>query len=166
MENNKSLLQITQEINEIEKQIILSDGEITPDIEAELNSVQELLLNKVDAYSARMEFITARAQVYQERANAYEKIARSMKNYSQRLKENIKQAMVERGVNELVGNACTFRLTTTKVRTTIDESSLPQEYKMVTYVPDKEKIADAVKKEIEVPGVTLTQGFMLRSYPK
>lgn len=162
---NKTLLAITQEINGIEQDIIAAGGELTPAMESEFNEVQDLLTKKVDAYDFRIRGLNARAELFKMRADEFSRIAKSMTNYADRMKDTIKAAMIERGTTEVSGETVKFKLSAAKPRTVIDEKELPHNFKMILTIADKEKISEAIKNEIEVPGVRMEQTWQLRTYP-
>lgn len=166
MKENTSLGELVQHSNKIEEQIINAGGEITPELEKELDLVGSDLAVKVDNYCHLIDRTKTMSEYWANQAKELQAISRSCKNFSVRLKERIKMALLEGKKSEIVGHKKRFLLSNTAARLVIDETTLDKTYLMevVTHVPDKERIKQTLKAGKKVKGACLQGGVSLRSY--
>lgn len=163
---NKSLVSIVSEVNQLEKMLIEAGGEITPEIEALLTVKEVNLPQKVDNYSFILERMKSAEAFYKERSELFSSAARAFKNAQATLKERLKMAMHEMGVDELSGEEIRFKLSKSKPSLVIDElAAIPTEYfeQVVQNELQKDKLTEDLKIG-EVPGAHLEDSFSLRSY--
>lgn len=163
---NKSLVSIVNEAISIERLLIESGGEITPELSDALAVNAGTLADKVDGYVHILERFEDLETHYKSRAEFFKKIAEHCKKAQDRLKENIKFAMQELEVTDLHGNDMRFKLSPTPgVMVIEDEDMVPVEYKneVISTVIDKKALKDALKNG-EVPGAKLVPGYSIRSY--
>lgn len=164
---NKSLISIVNETNQIEQMLIEAGGEITEAIEQALAVRDLAMTEKVDGYSHIMDRFAALETHYKEKAEFFSRISKQCSNVQDRLKGNIKFAMQEMGTSELVGVDIKFKLSATKGSLVIDdEEMIPVEYKVETVVTsiDKKRLKDDLEGK-EIPGARIQPGASLRAYP-
>lgn len=162
--NNGNLLSLTAEAVEIYQTLVQSGGEITEELEKRLSEVQNTLTKKVDAYDWILKSLEADEEKFRARAEMFLKVAKGLKAYRERLKDNIKFAMTQLETTELNGLDVRFTLTKGQPALKIDEQALPGEFKVVTFSPDKTKIKQALENGLEVPGASLEPSVQLRVY--
>jgi hypothetical protein len=104
------LLTITQELHAIETAIVDAGGEISSEIEERLSAATIAREQKVDAYAAILVRANSIAEEYQAQAERFASVAKGAKALGQRLKENLKYAMVVLGAKELNGERARFQL--------------------------------------------------------
>ena len=163
---NKSLYLIVNEAMQIEQMLMESGGEVTPEIEMALSVNSSELANKVDGYQHIIERFNSLADHYKARAEFFKTIAGQCKTASDRLKDNIKFAMIELGVDEVKGQDMRFKLSTTSGTLVIEDAEMvPVEFKteVITTEIDKKSLKEAALKG-DVPGVKIEPGHSLRSY--
>lgn len=163
---NKSLITLVSESNDLERMLIESGGELTPEIEAMLQVKGAQLPDKVDAYHFTKDRFATLETYYKERANFYYNIAKQCGAVQDRLVENLKYAMNELHTDELVGHDVKFKLSKSKAKLVIDDPEMvPVAYKteVITTQIEKEKLRADL--EIgEVAGAHLEPSFSLRTY--
>lgn len=162
----KSLQSLVGEASAIERGLVESGGEITPEVEAWISSLNLEVAAKVDAYHFVIERTELNAGHWAAMAEKYGRVAKALSNTSSRMKSRLKQAMMDMGKAEVLGETVRYRLQNSAPSMIIDQESLPAEFLMqkIELVPDKERIKAAVKQGREIPGVTLTKSFALRDY--
>lgn len=92
----------------------------------------------------------------------------SLENAVQRMKGNLKKAMLENNVTRIDGETVYYRLSKAKAKLIIDDQSLPGKYLMevVVYKPDNERIRHAIESGETITGAQLEPSYSLRSYLK
>lgn len=163
---NRSLISIVSETVAVEKMLIESGGELTPEIEAFLAVNAQELAEKVDAYDMVINRFKALEDFYGERAEFYYKISSQCLNTVARLKENIKRAMSELGVEEVKGNETRFKLVEGSGSLRIkDPEMVPVEFKEeITETVIKKSELKAALKSGPVAGAELEFNPSLRIY--
>lgn len=164
--NNKSLVQIANEVTQLEVMLIESEGAITPEIEEALSVKEIELPEKVDNYSfvqARLDMAVA---MYKEQAKKYAQAAKYLENAQERLEERLKFGMTTLGVSELNGNTVRYTLKPTAGSLVIDdEEAIPLAFKTEVSVTtiDKATLKTALKTE-QIPGAHIEPGLTLRKF--
>lgn len=164
---NKSLLALVQESNELEKQLIESNGVLTPELEAALEVKEIQLPEKVDGYNAIIERFEWIKKSYKERADFFMALSKSSQSLIDRLESNIKTAMQGLNVEELEGIDYRFKLQKSPPSVVIeDEAKIDGAYKITETITkiDKKRLAEDMKLGVPVAGAKLNQGYYVRSY--
>lgn len=163
-----TLIKIADDALALNRQLIESGGELTPEIEARLNDIDLKTRDKIDAYQVVRERCRLEADYWKTKADELMRISRAHKEIDRRLTENIKKHMELTGTKEVEGHTVRFVLTKTGEELVIDDSLLPDAYKMqvTEWVPDKEKIRAALQDGVDVAGAELRGGFALRKYAR
>lgn len=162
-----SLIAITREIQAIESAIIESGGELSAELEERICTATIMQELKCDAYSAIIARCNSIKAEYEAQVESLAKVANTASLISKKLKNNIKEALKELGTTELNGQITRFKLSSSKPKVTIiNIELLPKEFyaRAVTYTPDLELIAEAIKAGQVVPGAELTPSYSLRTY--
>ena len=163
---NKSLVTIVKEVAHLETMLIEAGGEMTPEIEAMLTVKEVNLPDKVDNYEAMLGRLELIEGLYKDRAKRFASAAKSLGNAQDVLKERLKAAMKELGVNELLGHDIRFKLSSSKPKLVIlDEKLIPKEYKVQVIIDELQK--DRLTEDLKigtVPGASLEETFSLRKY--
>jgi Siphovirus Gp157 len=164
---NKALLSIVSDSVNIEKMLIESGGELTPEIAEMLQVTEAEMSSKVDAYHMIIERFDALKNHYLSRSDYFKTISKQCENASRRLKDNIKIAMINLGTDEIKGNDMRFKLVDGAGSLVIeDEEMIPVEYKEVVIetVILKDKLKEDLKKDIEIPGARIEPTSSVRTY--
>lgn len=127
---NKSLVAIVGESMSLERMLIESGGEVTPEIESFLAVNSTELAAKVDGYHMIIDRFDSLKKYYADKADFFKIISGQCDNASKRLKENIKFAMIEMGVDEIKGHDMRFKLSSGAGKLVIDDKEMiPVEFK-------------------------------------
>lgn len=127
---NKSLVTIVNEAASIETMLIESGGELTEQIQNFLSVNADELATKVDGYHMIIDRFDSLKKYYAEKAEFFKTISTQCDNASKRLKENIKFAMLEMGVDEIKGHDMRFKLSSGAGKLIVDdEEMIPVEFK-------------------------------------
>lgn len=165
MSQNKSLIELTTDYNFLLKCIVESEGEISPDIERQVEITEDMLSLKIDKYDFLMKKLESEEAHWKERADAYAKVARTCNNVRAKMKDRIKEVMISLGKKEIIGETTTFKLTNSNPKLIINEKELPSDYVVETVIiePNKDKIKDALKNGKSVTGAYLEEVLALRT---
>lgn len=164
----KTLYDLTQAQKQINALLELSQGEIDPDLESFMGIIDVETADKVQGYYG---FITYAKMHVEHFKNEYKRLRRIADTFQRAVDltlSSIKEHMQVLGLKEANGNDVRFKLASCRPRLSIDETLLPDEWKIAitTWVPDRQRIEDAVLSGVEIPGAKLEGGFSLRSYSK
>jgi len=143
-------------------------GELTSELEAALIVHLGQVTQKVDNYALLMERVELDAQYLRQKAAAIESKARSLENLHKRLKDLVKQAMLQFDQNTLEGEHSKFVLVRSNPKLEINEELLPPRWLMekISLVPDKEMIKEELAQGKTIPGARLLTSFALRKSEK
>ena len=147
--NNKSLVTIVNESASIEAMLIESGGELTDEIQNFLAVNSTELATKVDGYHMIIDRFDSLKKYYAEKAEFFKIISGQCDNASKRLKENIKFAMLELGVDEIKGHDMRFKLSQGAGKLVVDdEEMIPVEFKVekITTEIKNSELKEALKK--------------------
>jgi hypothetical protein len=167
MSDNKSLLALVQESNDLEKKLIEAGGELTPELEAALEVKEIQLPEKVDGYNAIIDRFEWIKKSYKERADFFLGLAKSSQSLIDRLESNLKIAMQAAGVDEIEGVDYRFKLQKSPPSVVIeDEAKVDGAYKVTETITkiDKKRMAEDLKLGIPVEGAKLNQGSYVKAY--
>lgn len=161
---SKSLVQIVNQVTALEMLLIESGGQITEEIEKALLVRETHLPEKIDGYALTVERFDMISAHYRQQANFYLDLAKSAENVVDRCKDNLKNAMKEMNVTELVGNDVKYKLSPTNPTVLVeDDSQVEDAYKIkeVLVKVDKKKIAEDLKLGVPVKGARMQENFRL-----
>jgi hypothetical protein len=164
---SNTLKDILGAFHTIENWLAESGGELTPELEELTNFNLEQLSDKVDAYQMVQERLEQSIDYFDNKAKFFLKISCGFANVKERIKERIKQIMVENQIDELSGNDMRFKLSNSAPTVFVtDEHSIPKEYieTVVTHRVDKKKLRDALELGLDVEGAVLMKNKSLRTY--
>jgi len=166
--DKQSLIQITQTLSNLERAIVENNGELTPELESAISVETISKEQKVDAYFSIMERCKSIEAELKTKIDILSNMANNVKTIQNRLKANIKEAMLITNTSELQGNLVRFKLSTSGSKLVIaDEGLLPRSHLIERTVYDIDK--DKIKKDLEagqsVEGCQLVQINTLRTYP-
>lgn len=163
----QTLSAITQRGLDLLKKLSDANGELTPELEA-LVDVQETDLQlKVEGYASMLSRLDREEEFMRSQAEPFLRAARTCKRLEKKLRENLKRALELLQVDEIKGESIRFKLSATKQALILDESQIPDKYKLtvMTFVTDKERIRSDLELGVEIPGARLEKSVALRQYP-
>lgn len=153
------------ERDEILRMISENGGELSPELESQLDSINPDLPKKIDCYNFVIEDLESSAELFKSRANQMAQMASSLSRASDRIKSSLKQIMIARGLTDLEGEVIRFKLSETKKRLVINGTPPAQFMMTITeVVPDKEMIKQSLELGESIEGCSLEGGFQLRKY--
>lgn len=160
------LLESTRERQNVLEQILNNNGEITPELEQQLESFNPDLPAKVDRYYYFLEDLEAQSKLYRENAKRFAEAARSIDSFMNRLEDRVKIVMQTFNKTELNGDLIRYKLSKCQKKLIIDPKLLESKYfiRVTELVPDNENIKKALESGETIKGARLEGGFTLRSY--
>ena len=160
---NRSLLDITEDLQALDDLLAEADGDMTGiegTVDAWLAELEQDLKGKVDNYAALITAMDARSEVRKAEADRLYHRAKVDTNNARFLRERLKCALEDRGISKL--ETARYKVGVSKVGgaapvTIVDQSALPAGFVRVTEVrqPDKDAIRKALESGAQVPGATL-----------
>lgn len=157
---NANLYALVGEAQSIVMALIESRGELTPEIQARLEANDLAIARKVDGYVYIDEQFDAQVHFLKKKEEGFRSVRKGIEAAQERMRINVKAAMVTLGKETLDGDEYRYKLSTRAPKLVItDEASIPKEYKIIVQstVIDKEKLLSALKDGFEVPGATLEE---------
>lgn len=166
-EEKKSLFNLVHLSHQIQKGLVESMGELTPEVERAISILHERMPEKADAYKFFIDDLKAQADLWNEKASTFSRVAKAFVNYSERLKYSLKMACMELGVEELIGHDYKWKVVNNAASLVVDdESLLPDEY--IEIVQSRKVRSDAIKQALKdgkvVPGARLETGSHVRVF--
>lgn len=116
-----TLFQLTQQMQDIEDVLYETGGELTPEIEQEMNDTQEQLTAKVDNYNALLTKLKGQSSVLAAEIKRLTALKKTAENAEKNIKEHILEAMRMFGLTKLEGDYCKMSVRKSKSLTTEDE---------------------------------------------
>jgi glutamate-1-semialdehyde aminotransferase len=161
----KTTNELLNEREELYQQIAANGGELTPEMESLMASNSQDLERKTDSIHFAIERLEADGEFFKSQAKMYQEAARARESSAKRIREMIKFAMIEHGIDRIAGDAIEYYLSPTKQA--LDGDGIPSGYEMIVTetVADKERIRSALESGQEVEGYRLRSSYALRSKP-
>ena len=157
---------ITNSSNTINK-IIENGGELTPELSAEMETLETALETKVDNYALFMDRLKNEITYFKSKSKEFTTVEKTLKNLDANLKDRIKYAMGEMKKTELRGDNYRFKLSDTAGKLVIsDEKLIPDKYKTETVIVeiDNETMKNDLRNGIDIAGAYLEKTKSLRKY--
>lgn len=152
---------------DLELAIIDSGGVISPELEAQIFSLDLNRAEAIDMARALLGRISSASEHWKARATEMYNVAKGLSLLEVRYKNYIKDLMIDARVSDIYGAEYRFKLSELKPKAVFNDAELPREFlkEIIDYVPDREKILDALTTGVEVPGARLEPVHSLRQYP-
>jgi hypothetical protein len=166
MNTSQTLAGLAAKAVEITRMLLECGGELSPELEEELDVNQQLLAKKTDGYNFIIEEMEAQASIWRRRKDACAKQQRKFESEIERLRKRIKDALNTMGKKEIQGDYYRFQIRKCRPKLMIeDEDLLPAEFKMIvqTQAVDTDKLLSALLAGFEVPGARLQEDGALYS---
>jgi hypothetical protein len=154
-----TLYQIEQNYLQIAEQLIDNGGEISPELSEQLAITEEQLQNKSVAYSFVIKEMDGEVEIIDNEIKRLQAMKKARESASQRLKDNIKEAMDLFQIDEIKTLLVKINFRKSESVEVDDVNALPAAYKVVkvTEQADKAAIKAALKDGIEVKGCRIEQ---------
>lgn len=166
---NKSLLNLVNEFQELDRLLIESNGELSDELELALSLNQSQLQTKVDKYKLYLEHLKSRSEYFKSIEEEAKQAKKIFENANEAIKERLKFIMINLNVDELSGESYRFKLIDGKDKLVIhDETLISDEYKkeVVSLELDKEKLMKDLQAGLKIDGVDIQVVKSLRTYIK
>lgn len=164
-----NLVDLTTQYSYLICKLAESGGEVTPEVESHLISLEQDIIKKADSIVYIKERLEHDAEYWRSKSRSYSKIAITLENAADRLKNRLKYAMQSRGISDLIDGTSRFKLVDMAPKLIVeDESLIPNLYMKQTVViePDFDMIKAALKQGASVPGCKLEPVQAIRVYPQ
>lgn len=167
-----TLYDIIEEYREIERELIESGGDLTPELEERLAINRDEFETKMDAYAKLRAEATARKEMRIAEQIRISKLIDGDDRVIERLEERMKDALLQYGSPDKKGivrlETATFRFSTRKsTGYAYNERAIPEQYWYTPPPPepvaiiDKTKIKADLKEGKAVEGVTTTTNYSI-----
>lgn len=160
----QSLFHISQEYLQLANILDSNGGELTPEIEEQLNANTEALQIK----ASNIAFVIRKMALEEENiSNEIERLKNMLKvktNSKERLKTYLKTNMEQMDISEIKCDLITVRLQKSKSSVEIvDKGIIPKKFlnKKIDVVPDKVAIKQALESGLKIKGVELKESKSL-----
>lgn len=152
-----NIFQINQEYLQLASILEENGGEITEEIESQLQINREQLETKGVNYALVIRQLDGESEILDREIKRLSAIKKSKDNSLERLKNTIKDAMILHGVDSIKGDLINLSLRKSPASVIIeDENSIPDDYLIEQPKKiDKKLISESLKKGIEVKGALL-----------
>lgn len=169
--SKNTLMEIVENRRALDEILIECGGDVTDEKVEEITGkwmaeITKDLAIKSDGYNFRMKDIEAMNTQFKEYETLYRNARKSLERVSESLKDRMKFAMKEMGVDEISGQQFKYKLTDSQPSVEItNEGMLPAIFCKEKVVIDIDRVA--VKKHVletgeEIPGVIISRGKTLR----
>ncbi len=166
--NEYALIQVSQTLKDLEQALVENNGELPSELENAF-SVETIAQQKqVDLYFKVMKRCESITKELSDTAELLAKSIKNVKAFQDRLKSNLKEAMLITNTSELQGNLVRFKLSTGGSKLVIaDEGLIPRSHliERTVYDIDKDKIKTDLEAGQTIYGCQLVQINTLRHYP-
>lgn len=159
------LTEAQQVINQL---VEASHGEIGPDLDKLMGEVEIKKPVKLQGYYNKVAYAKLHIGFFKDKEDSLRRTRKALEAFVDWANNKVKNYMMVLGIKEANGTDIRYQLQSCKPRLVIDETKLPQEWKLsiTTWVPDRERISDAVLGGVDIPGCSFEGGFSIRTYPK
>lgn len=161
-----TLNQIILMSQDIERRLIESDGQLTDEIQKDLELNDSLLPDKIDAYVYAINSLESKVDFISKRIEDLKSLEGSYLNNIDFLKSKLQHTIDILHLEKLMGSHFTVGTILNPPKVIIsDESLIPDAYKItktvVTTSVDKIRLQEVLKNGIPIEGATLTRGKKL-----
>lgn len=166
--HSKNLSEIVADANAITQSILDNQGELSPELEAQLNHVELSLASKVEGYAHLISRWEMEADYFAAQAATLSKIAKAHTKAVDTLWTRIKETMLELDVSEVAGESVVYKLSRAKPKLVINEALLDSSFKdqVISFEVNKEKVKTALDAGELIEGARYEGGVSLRCSKK
>lgn len=156
---NKSIYHIQSEHLQLMRVIEENEGEITPELNEQLELTKEQFEDKAVSYGYLMKHINDESVIIKNEIDRLNKILASKDKLETELKERLTDAMINFGIDKVSKNNLTLSFRKSEILVIDPETEIPTEYikTSVTTSSDKVKMKSDVKAGKVIPGVSILE---------
>ena len=159
------LYEIPDALREVELRIIEADGEITPDIEAQLDALEGEFERKAEYIALLAREAKAEAVAVKQEEDRLAARRKAAQNRERRLKDYLLMSMQRLGVDKVEGQRAKVRVQDSppSFRWMGEEDAIPEAYRVVSVKPNLSLVKEGYKDMGTVPdGFTVEVGQQVR----
>lgn len=156
-----TLYDIPARYRELEEQIIEADGELTPEVEAELDSLQDAFERKAEYIALLSREARAEAKAVKEEEDRLKARRTAAENRESRLKDYLQACLTRAGVDRVEGDRIKARIqdnSRPSIRWMGEEDAIPEPFKRVRVDLDGSAAYETWK-----DGEPLPEGFVVET---
>ena len=159
-----TIYQIEQNYLQIVNQLIDNEGELSPELETELQITQEQLQNKAVNYSFVIRQIESDIEQIENEVKRLNAMKKVQQNVIDRLKSTLTTAMNIFEVDEIKTPLIKINFRKSESVEVEDVNALPNEFKTIKLVEqaDKVKIKAALKEGVKIEGCSISENKNLQ----
>lgn len=150
------LHEIVEQYQEVEAELINSGGEITEEVQALLDSIDDNLENKAANYIRIIKNFEHMAQGLKEEVARLQARRKVHENAAERLKSALLYALKatgQRSIETSLGRVTAMRASTPKYVLTVDLFDVPEEFVRTKYELDMAAIREAIKDGMDLSDI-------------
>ncbi len=163
-----SLYQISAELTRIEDMVAEADGVISPELDAyimdQLAIIGEAQADKADGYVGLIRKVESIQSAAKAEAERYARIAKIQENFSERLKDRLKQYMQDHGIKRIdTVTGRTIRIQANGGKPSVQfiqglqAADVPMEFQKQTIAVDTAKVQKAIESGRELEFASLSK---------
>lgn len=161
------LWEISDELDRITLDIFESGGEITEEIEAQLEAMEGAFAEKVERVALRIRELEATADAAKSEKDRLQAMEKANKGAASSLKSYLQAYLERQGRDRVETMKVRVRIqnSTPSIRWTRDLDELPEDYRRITIAPDIARVKEEAKDGAGLPdGFERVQGRHVRIY--
>ena len=166
--NEYALIQVSQTLHNLERALIEGGGELPPELEAAFSVETIAREQQVDLYYKTMKRCESLVKELKDTIKILSHSVNSVEAFKDRLKTNVKQALLISGTNEFKGSVVDFKLSKGGTKLVIaDEGLIPVSYfnERLIMELDKDKLKADLEAGQSIEGCQLVQVYRLNTPP-
>ena len=163
VQKKKSLFEIVGDSLSIINEMLYQGGELTEEMEDRFNSIEGDLVEKIDNYYALIDRMDNEQEFLKAKSKEFSKAAKVMENASARLKQSVKDAMVNLKKDEIIGENWRFKIGKLKDKMVVCKEDIEDKYysEKKTKFIDNDKIIADLNFGQKVKGVSFIDNYSL-----
>jgi hypothetical protein len=150
-----NIYEITQDALRIYQQIMANDGELTPELEEEMQITEANLTQKAKGYGYVILHNGSQMDAVDAEIKRLQAIKKTRQRLEEKLKERILNTMLILGKDRIEADTITFSIRKSEAVEILDEAYVPNEYKIYEPKINKLQIKAALKEGQLVAGAHL-----------
>jgi len=162
--NKLNIFQIEQEYLDLNKQIIESEGELSPELEQKLSITEHSLHIKAINYGFVIKNNSYTSDIIDQEIKRLTALKTSLNNATNRLKDILKNAMILFGKLEIKEPTIKINFRKSNIVEITDSDKVPARFKTIVQTEkiDKNAIKAELKNGIDIPGIILNENQNLQ----
>ena len=158
--SNKKLYELTNEIIEMDNLLETTGGELTPELEKQMEFIDKQLEKKVESLVGYSDYLKSIIVAAKEKKNQFGNFQKTIEKRLTAFTKYIKTHMELIMLKKVETPFAYIRINAGRERLVLDEKLLKKEYmnQLITHVPNKEKIKKDIAMGKKVRGASIVYG--------